>query len=282
VTVLDAAKAAATGLAPAERAVVDAVLADPARIAFGTVAELATRSGTSGPTVVRVARKLGYSGFKELQAAVQAEVGSGLAPAVERIRRPPDTGDDPLSQALVEEAANVESTLSAVDRRAYTTAVRLLGERRRRIVVIAGDAERGVAATFAEQLSQLRDGVSFVEGAAPRVAATVAVASAPGVTVVAVDVRRYDAWLLDAVAVLRAGGADVVAVTDGPLSPLTEDAAAWFTVRAEGPGPFDSHVGTLALLHALVAGVARTLRGSAASRLEKIEAAWQRTGALRP
>ena len=147
--------------------------------------------------------------------------------------------------------------------------------------MVAGDAERGVAVTFADQLSQLRDGVTFVEGAPPRVAATVAVAAGERVTVVAVDVRRYDAWVLDAVASLRAGGADVVAVTDGPLSPLTEGAAAWFTVRAEGPGPFDSHVGTLALLHALVAGVAGTLRGTAAARLQRIEAAWQRTGALR-
>jgi DNA-binding MurR/RpiR family transcriptional regulator len=88
-------------------------------------------------------------------------------------------------------------------------------------------------------------------------------------------VRRYDTWVLDAVAALRRAGNPVVAVTDGPLSPLATDAAAWFTVTAEGAGPFDSHVGTLALLHALLAGVADRLRGTATDRLDRIEAAWR-------
>jgi DNA-binding MurR/RpiR family transcriptional regulator len=117
--------------------------------------------------------------------------------------------------------------------------------------------------------------------------------------VLAIDVRRYDAWVLDAVAGLRTAGGKVVAVTDGPLSPLVVGGApgvgggaagggpglvvgadAWFAVAAEGAGPFDSHVGTLALLHALVAGVADRLRGSATDRLDRIETAWRETGSL--
>ena len=76
---------------------------------------------------------------------------------------------------------------------------------------------------------------------------------------------------------LRHAGGKVVAVTDGPLSPLVTGAEAWFAVTAEGAGPFDSHVGTLALLHALVAGVADRLRGSATDRLDRLEAAWRTT-----
>ncbi|MGH9136797.1 MAG: MurR/RpiR family transcriptional regulator, partial [Acidimicrobiales bacterium] len=83
----EAAQAASeSGLSPAERKVVAAVLNDPASVAFGTVAALAERSGTSGPTVVRVARKLGFDGFREMQAAVREEVGGHLRPAAERLR----------------------------------------------------------------------------------------------------------------------------------------------------------------------------------------------------
>lgn len=270
------------GLSPAERRVVEALVAEPSRVAFGTVAELAERSGTSGPTVVRVARKLGYDGFRGLQAAAQHELGSAanLAPAAARIRATAATRDDPLGRALEVELANVESSLRAADPDAFTTAVRLLTERRRRVVVVGGDAERGIASTFADQLAQLRDDVELLDGTPPRVAARVALAG-PSEVVVAVDVRRYDAWLVDAVAALRATGAAVVAVTDGPLSPLVAGAAAWFEVRAEGAGPFDSHVGTLAILHALVAGVADRLRGPAVDRLDRIESAWSSSGVLR-
>ena len=53
-----------------------------------------------------------------------------------------------------------------------------------------------------------------------------------------------------------------------------------FTVEASSPGPFDSHVGTLALANALVAGVAARLRRSATDRLDRIERTWARSGAL--
>jgi len=278
----DALAAAEAGLSPAERRVVEALLAEPARVAFGTVAELAARSGTSGPTVVRVARKLGFQGYRELQAAAQRELGSAaeLAPAAARIRATTATRDDPLGRALAIEVANVETTLRAVETASFTTAVRLLTERRRRVLVVGGDAERGIAGAFADQLAQLRDDVEVLGGTPPRVAARVALAG-PADVVVAIDVRRYDGWLLDAVAALRDAGAALVAVTDGPLSPLVAGSAAWFGVRAEGAGPFDSHVGTLALLHALVAGVADRLRAPAVDRLDRIESAWAATGALR-
>lgn len=277
----DAAAAAADeGLAPAERLVVETILGEPARVAFGTVAELATRSGTSGPTVLRVARKLGFDGYRSLQAAAQAEITGALEPAAARIRRTSAGHDDPLGRAAVAEVANVEATLRAADPGAFTLAVRLLADRKRRVVVLAGDAEAGIAATAASQLAQLRDGIEVLAGVPTAVAARIALAGTSDV-VLAVDVRRYDAWVLDALPRLRDAGAEVVAVTDGPLSPLATGAAAWFAVTAEGAGPFDSHVGTLALLHALVAGVADRLRGSATDRLDRIEAAWSESGALR-
>jgi DNA-binding MurR/RpiR family transcriptional regulator len=272
----DVRAAAEAGLSTAERRVAEAVLEDPARVAFGTVAELARRSGTSGPSVVRVARKLGYDGFRDLQAAAQAE----LTTAAARIRAAAAAQDDPLARALATEVGNVEATLRAVDPAQFTRAVRLLTERRKRILVLGGDAERGIAVTFADQLAQLRDGVELLDGPPPRVSARAALAG-PADVVVAIDVGRYDAWLLDAVAALRTAGAAAVAVTDGPLSPLAAGAAAVFAVRAEGAGPFDSHVGTLALLDAVVAGVADRLRSTATDRLDRIEAAWTASGVLR-
>jgi DNA-binding MurR/RpiR family transcriptional regulator len=278
-TLREAAAAAAADLTPAERRVVEAVLDGPERVAFGTVAELAARSDTSGPTVVRVARKLGFDGYRGLQASAQAEITGDLAPAAQRIRRTASGSDDPLGRALNAEVANVEATLRRADPTSFTAAVRLLADRKRRVLVVAGDAERGIACTAADQLLQLREGVEVLDGAPPRVSARVAVAGASD-TVLAIDVRRYDAWVLDAVAGLRTAGGKVVAVTDGPLSPLVVGADAWFAVAAEGAGPFDSHVGTLALLHALVAGVADRLRGSATDRLDRIETAWRETGSL--
>ena len=68
-------------LTAGERCVAQAVLDDPKLVAFGTVAELASRAGSSGLTVLRFAAKLGFAGFIELQAAVQEEIADQLRPA---------------------------------------------------------------------------------------------------------------------------------------------------------------------------------------------------------
>jgi DNA-binding MurR/RpiR family transcriptional regulator len=102
----------------------------------------------------------------------------------------------------------------------------------------------------------------------------------PGDVVVALDVRRYDRAVLAATEEATRRGAVVVAVTDSALSPLADAASAAFAVAAEGAGPFDSHVGMLALTNALVTAVAARLRASATTRLDRVEAAWRETGAL--
>jgi len=71
-----------------------------------------------------------------------------------------------------------------------------------------------------------------------------------------------------------------VTLTDSLLSPLAALAERTLTVTAAGGGPFDSHVGTLALINVLIAGVADRLRREATERLDRAEAAWQAAGAL--
>ena len=66
-----------------------------------------------------------------------------------------------------------------------------------------------------------------------------------------------------------------MALTDSALSPLAVVATVSFTASVTGVGPFDSHVGLLALANALLAGVAARLRRSATDRLDQVEAAWR-------
>ncbi len=266
-----------TLLSPAERQVAEVVLRDPEAVAFGTVARVAERSGTSGASVVRLATRLGYPGFSSLQAAVQGAIGQRLRPAVERIRD--ERGTDVVTDTLRAELDNVERTLASVDPDGFATAVDLLADRRRSVVVVAGDAETGVGAMLATALSLVREGVTQVSGSDVAVARQMA-ACGPDTVVVALDLRRYERWVVEHVTRAVAAGASAVAVTDSLLSPLAAEAAVSFTVSAEGAGVFDSHVGMLALANALVTGTAAQLRRSATDRLDAVEAAWRAAGAL--
>ena len=274
-----AARVARAGerLTPGERRVAEALVADPSRVAFGTVAELARRARTSGPTVLRLAAKLGFDGFVGLQAAVRDELAHSLRPAAERIRAHP--AGSPIARALAAEVANVQATLEGVDPAAFERAVGVLADRHRPALVLSGEASAGVAATVAADLDLLRPNVNLLGGSAVAVARRLAHAG-PGAVVLAIELRRYERWVLEAASAAVAAGATLLAVTDSVLSPLAEAAAEVFVVSAAGAGPFDSHVGTLALANALVAGAAARLRPSAAARLEALEAAWARADVL--
>jgi DNA-binding MurR/RpiR family transcriptional regulator len=263
-------EARGASLSPAERRVAEVVLAEPRLATFGTVADLGARAGTSGATVVRFADRLGYEGWAGLQATARAELDQ-LRPATVRIR---EAGvDDVLAATAAREAENVHRTLAAIDRVAFGRAVRLLSDRRRAVLVLAGAAEDGIGTALHDSLDLLRPGVGRLAGSPVSVASRLAHVDRADV-LVAIDLRRYERWVVEAAAAFADAGGTVVALTDSLLSPLAARAEVTFSITAEGAGPFDSHVGTLALVNALVTGVAEHARTPATRRLDRVEAAW--------
>jgi len=97
----------------------------------------------------------------------------------------------------------------------------------------------------------------------------------PATTVIVVDLRRYERWVLDAHDLIAARGIWSAAVSDSPLSPISARANVAFDVFAGSVSPFDSHVGTLALLNLVIANASLALRDSAGDRLAAIESVWR-------
>ena len=268
---------AAHRLTAAERRVAAVMTDEPDAVAFGTVALVARRAATSGPTVVRLAVKLGYKGFAELQGDIQREVSRLLGPARDRIRQQPPA--DLLARVAEVEAHNVRRTLEAVPAEQFDAVVGRLADPARSVWVLPGDVTEPVGSTLALRLAQLRAGVTLVGGSA--VAAARALAGLEvGDTLVAIDIRRYESWLVELARWAAGVGAVVVAITDGPLSPLAAAAEETLPISAEGVGPFDSMTAGVALANALVAGVATRVRSVATSRLDQVESAWTTTAAL--
>ncbi len=253
------------------------MLFDPSAAAFATVAELGRRARTSGATVVRLADRLGYDGWVGLQTEARASIDQRLRPATERIRE--HDVDDVLGATAAREAENVHRTLAAVDRPSFERAVQLLMDRKRVVRILAGAAQDGVGTFLSDALGLLRPGVVRVSGSPVAVTAELAHTD-PGDVLIAIDLRRYERWVLDAADATHAAHGVVLALTDSRLSPLGRHAEVTFVITAEGAGPFDSHVGTLALANALATGVATRLRRTATARLDRVEAAWQAAGAL--
>lgn len=263
-------------LTAAERRVAAAILESPQAVGFGTVADLARTADVGAASVVRLANKLGFDGYSELQQSIQADLSAQLRPAAERIHE--DTSSSAATHAEAE-LANVRATLAAVSDEALSVLVDRLADLERPVLIVSGDASNGVARQFGSELTQLRSEVLIVEGSEVAVSRQLALADA-GATAIVIDLRRYEQWVLDAHAALADRGIWSAGITDSVLSPIATRADATFLVTGGAVGPFDSHVGTLSLLNLIASSVAATLRATAADRLDAIEGAWRARGAL--
>ena len=263
-------------LTAAERRVAAAILDAPQAVAFGTVAELARTAEVGAASVVRLAAKLGFDGYSDLQEHVQRDLTRQLRPAAERIH---EDVDERRSEHLATELGNVRSTVESVGEADLAATVARLADLDRPVVVVSGEASAGVAMQFVGQLQQLRRDVSLLGGNEVAVRRDIAV-MADTATALVIDLRRYERWVLDAQRDLRSRGVWCAALTDSMLSPVASRADVTFVLSAAAVGPFDSHVGTLSLLNLLANGVAAELRSSAADRLAAIESAWSQHGTL--
>ena len=257
-------------LTPAERRIAEAVLAEPTLLAFGTVSDLASRVGTSRPTIVRFANKLGFAGYTQLQRHVRSDLSHRLARPSERIRH--EEGKVPGAKAAISNA--ISSVFEAVDgERLGALAAPIL--RAHKVWILSGETSQAGARKLHSGLSIVRPGVHFVD---ERTFGVDACDAGSFDAAVVIDFFRYRRRVTEAARLLAQSGVAIVAITDSPLSPLVELTATWCEIEVPAIGPFDSSVPAVAIAELLVSRVARDLQDEATARIDRIEALWEETG----
>lgn len=93
-------------LTKADRKIVGELLSNPREGAFLSLPELAERARVHPTSAVRLAQKLGYSGYPELRSQLQTEILNVPPPAVRIRERLEHMGDGSLLAALVESEIN--------------------------------------------------------------------------------------------------------------------------------------------------------------------------------
>ncbi len=269
---LDLVAAVSTSLTPTDRRIAEAVLAEPTLLAFGTVSDLADHVGTSRPSIVRFATKLGFEGYTELQQHVRSDLSHQLSRPSDRIRSDGER-TVPARVAINDAIASVFDALAG-DRLAELIEPIVQAEQ---VWILSGETSQAGAHALHSGLSMVRPGVrSFEEhslgsdlsDAGPRDAAVV------------FDFYRYRRPVATAAKVLADAGTTIVAIADSPLSPLVELADTWCQIEVPAIGPFDSSVSIVAICELLVAAVAKDLQEDATNRIDRIEALWEETKAF--
>ena len=265
--------AAASGeLTPTERRIAEAVLAEPTLLAFGTVSDLADRVGTSRPSIVRFANKLGFQGYTLLQKHVRSGLSQQLSRPSERIRQDDITA--PPVRDLIN--AGISSVLDAFeDGRVAELAEPVV--RAEKVWILSGETSQAGAHALYSGLSMVRPRVRALE---EHSYGTDLSDAGPQDVAVVFDFSRYRRQVITATRVLASAGVSIVAITDSPLSPLVELADSWCQIEVPAIGPFDSSAPIVVLCELLVASVAQELKDDAKNRIDRIEALWEDTEAF--
>jgi DNA-binding MurR/RpiR family transcriptional regulator len=252
-----------------ERRIAEAILADPTLLAFGRVSDLAKHVGTSRPSVVRFATKLGFSGYTDLQEQVRAGMSQQLSRPTERIRQE-GTLLAPARSALEKTIAGIFETLS--DERLKNIATQIVGAEN--VWIISGETSRAGAHALQSGLTIIRPDVHFIQQHS--VARDLSSATTEDIAIV-IDFARYRRHSITAARTLADQGVPIIAITDGPFSPLASLTENRCDVSIPAIGPFDSSVPAVTVAELIVAQVAMQLRDEARKRIDRTEALWETT-----
>jgi DNA-binding MurR/RpiR family transcriptional regulator len=265
-------------LSPAEKKVARALLAEYPSAGLTSAATLAKVAGTSTPTVLRLASRLGARSYKDFQQHLLDEVTNQMNSPVVRASQGPAgrSADDVLGSSVAQRVGLIERLITGVPPREIALAVRKLSSDPRHVVVSGGYFSRHIAQIFALQLDEIIPNVHYAADPLGRDISKYLDLRKDSVVVV-FDLRRYEAVATELSAMARKQGATVIAVTDEGLSPTARDADIVLPVAVDGI-PFDSFAALLVLVECLVEAVFVQVGDLALQRMTQREEAIQAHG----
>ena len=258
-------------LTAAERKLSAVLLADSLVAGLQSITRLAETAEVSTPTVIRLARKLGFEGFPDFQNAIREEVAA-------RIKRPlakleaarTDPADHIIPRFIEAISANINRTLDQLDLTEFDSVAALLSDPARRLHLLGGRITRSNAHYFYNHLQIIRPNVMLLDSSPsvwPQALLDMDVAS----TLIVFDIRRYERELEKLATLATGQGANIVLFTDAWGSPIERCATHTFRAMVEVPSAWDSTLAINFLIEALIAEVQNRRSAQSAERIAALE-----------
>lgn len=262
----------------ARRAIFALMLEDPERVLDESFETLAARSGASVPTIMRACRDLGFAGLREFKLALAQEMAVGGSPLHRRVQLEDST--EQVAHKITRGAAGTIAGLAGqFDAQALDAAARAIAHATRIDALAAGATSNFMAADLHARLFRL--GLVSNAWSDFHSQLLAAATQGPGGVIVAISHVGGMPLLLEAVAVARAQGATVIALTQ-PGTRLAANADIVLGLKV--PEDAVMHVGTeaylahLTAIEVLTVLIAKELGEPAVYRLQSVREVLQRHG----
>ncbi len=258
-----------------QKRIAEYILRSYDKAAFMTANKLGEKVNASESTVVRFATRLGYDGYPAMQKALQTMVRSRLT-AVQRIQVARDRmeGQDVLRQVMQADMDNIRATMEQCSRESFYAAVDAL-VRARRIYILGVRSSAALSSFLGFYFHLIFDNVVTVRSSSGSEMLEQLLWVDAQDAVVGISFPRYSRQTIQAMRFARSRGASVIAVTDGPNSPLLDCATHTLLARSDMASFVDSLAAPLSLLNALIVEVSRRKQGDLPRTFEQLEEIWE-------
>lgn len=255
------------------------ILDNPGAVAVHSMRTLASEAKVSPPTMVRLARHLGFSGYEEFRDLFRSRVAEiGYGDRADTLRR---AADQSGIAALVDRtAAAAEQGLHRFHEPGFAADIERAAEiiaAAKKSYVIASGASFGQAVSFHYVSRMAMPNLEIANGLGIRSVDELTAVSDEDAVIV-ISTRPYATTTVQAGLFAYERGAQVVAVTDRRTSPLARIAKAVVAIETESPHYFPSMTSLNAALEALSAAIAVKLGKDAVQAISNYEKALDLTG----
>ncbi len=269
-------------LTRAERQLANIMLENYPVSGMGSITALAESAEVSTPTVARMARKLDFGGFPELQAQLRAELKATISdPLTKHDKWAADAPDTHILNRFADNVIdNLRNTLKHLNAAEFDEIVEMLSNTDHSVAVVGGRLSHNLASYFFTHMQMMRNGVTLIEPNASSWPHYM-LSMKEGDTLVAFDVRRYEQDLLRFAEMAKERGVRIILFTDQWGSPVGKFAEHQIHSRIEVPSAWDSSVVTMFILEAIISAVQNQSWESSKARMEELEDLFGKTRLFR-
>jgi DNA-binding MurR/RpiR family transcriptional regulator len=257
-----------------QRRIAEYMLRNYDKAAFMTANLLGKTVGVSESTVVRFATELGYSGYPQMQKALQELVLNNLT----SVQRMGVTNDrmgkgDLLSAVLQADAEKVRKTAETISSSAFQNAVDAMLQARR-IYLIGVRSASTLANFMGYYLNYMFDSVHTVTASGTGEMFEKLVNVGKNDVVIAFSFPRYSSVTVKGAEYCRSVGATVIGLTNSSLSPLADSCDHLLLAKSDMVSVVDSLVAPLSVVNALIVALAAQREDALAQTFNTLEKVW--------
>ena len=259
-------------LSKSHRRIAECIVTHYDKAAFMTASKLGEYVGVSESTVVRFAAALGYDGFPQLQKALQELIRHRLT-ATQRLEMTGDMGHaQVLNKVLKTDIQNIRTTLDELDLATFDAVIESILQARN-LYVLGLRASAPLAEFFGHYLNFIFPNVHTVTSGVSDVFEQIARISDEDV-LIGISFPRYTSHTVKAMKFARSRGATLIAITDGPLSPLHAEANLCLMAKSDMASFVDSLAAPISLINALIVALSQRCRTQVTDYFDKMENIW--------